>query len=322
MQLAKQAAAILIACALIATLAAPSALAQERAPRVGVVDMSKVLDGYKEFQASDQQYKAFLRERQVQLAERASLRLLNPQELKEYQNLKQVTAPSDEQKRRIEELKAVADTREKELTGLQAVTTPTEEQQKRLAELNDLQEKSNAELAQMEESARAEINQRNKELSDQLNKKIEAVLAAVAKDKRFDLVLAKDAVLYGGLDITDAVLAKLNAPPTGKVAEQLRNPDSLQGWQKVASWSGEAMKSTDAFTVGTPWKIWWNTEPGESGPGNFVISIYNQAGELVGIVANVIGQNTDESVQHKSGTYHLEIDATQRYAVSVWTKSP
>jgi len=209
--LAKQAAAILIACALVATLAAPSALAQERSPRLGVVDMSKVLDQYKEFQASDQQYKAFLRERQMQLAERASVRLLNPEEIKEYQNLKQVTAPSEEQKRRMDELKAVAESREKEFSALQAVTGPSEEQQQRLAELNELQEKSSPELAKMEESAREEINQRNKELSDKLNKSIEAALAAVAKDKRLDSVFTKDAVLYGGLDITDAVLAKLNA---------------------------------------------------------------------------------------------------------------
>ena len=209
--MAKQAAAILIACALVATLAAPSALAQERSPRLGVVDMSKVLDQYKEFQASDQQYKAFLRERQMQLAERASVRLLNPEEIKEYQNLKQVTAPSEEQKRRMDELKAVAESREKEFSALQAVTGPSEEQQQRLAELNELQEKSSPELAKMEESAREEINQRNKELSDKLNKSIEAALAAVAKDKRLDSVFTKDAVLYGGLDITDAVLAKLNA---------------------------------------------------------------------------------------------------------------
>jgi Skp family chaperone for outer membrane proteins len=189
----------------------PAALAQAQEPRVGVVDMAKVLEGYKEFQDSDQQYKTFLAERQQQLQERMAVRLLSEEELKEYQNLKAVAAPADEQKKRLEQLRAVAETRENELNTLSRLPSPSEEEKKRLSDLKAVADKSSAEIEQLQKRLSDEINARNKELSEKLNQKIEAALAAVAKDKRVDLILAKDAVLYGGRDLTDEVLTKLNA---------------------------------------------------------------------------------------------------------------
>lgn len=204
-------AAVLVMSLVLLALLIPAALAQAQEPRVGVVDMAKVLEGYKEFQDSDQQYKTFLAERQQQLQERMAVRLLSEEELKEYQNLKAVAAPADEQKKRLEQLRAVAETRENELNTLSRLPSPSEEEKKRLSDLKAVADKSSAEIEQLQKRLSDEINARNKELSEKLNQKIEAALAAVAKDKRVDLILAKDAVLYGGRDLTDEVLTKLNA---------------------------------------------------------------------------------------------------------------
>jgi outer membrane protein len=204
--------AFLVVSLMLAALVAPSAVAQQQTPKLGVVDMAKVLDEYKEFKDADAEYKKLLAARQAQLQDRMAVRLLSADELKEYQNLQAVVAPSDEQKKRMEQLRAVAQTREDELTGLQRVTSPTEDQKKRLAELQGLGDKSSQEISQLQQRLSDEINARNKELSEKLNKKIEAALEAVAKDKRMDYILAKDAVLYGGRDLTNEVLAKLNAP--------------------------------------------------------------------------------------------------------------
>jgi Skp family chaperone for outer membrane proteins len=203
--------AALTASLILLALVASGAAAQQQEPRLGVVDMAKVLDGYKEFKSSDAEYKAFLTERQQQLQERMSVRMLGDDEMKEYQNLKSVTAPTAEQKQRLEQLRAVAETREKELTDLQSVASPTDEQKKRMADLAAVADKSTKEIEDLQKRLSDEINQRNKELSEKLNSRIESALAAVAKDKRVDFILAKDAVLYGGRDLTDDVLAKLNA---------------------------------------------------------------------------------------------------------------
>lgn len=208
-ELAKQVACLVVAL-MIAALVAPFALAQEQAPRLGVVDMAKVLEGYTEFQASDAEYKQFLRDRQGQLQQRMSVRLLRDDELKEYQNLTSVVAPTDDQKRRLEELRALAEKRENELNGLSRLSDPTPEEKQRLTELQAVADKADEEISGLQQRLADEINQRNKELSEKLNQKIEAALAAVAREKRVDYILSKDAVLYGGRDLTDEVLAKLN----------------------------------------------------------------------------------------------------------------
>jgi len=202
----------LVVSGVIVALAATAALAQEpeRPVRMGVVDIAKVLDEYREFQESDAEYKQFLRERQQQLQERMSVRLLLEEELREYRNLKALAAPTEEQKRKIEQLRAVAEARHNELDALLRVAGPTDEQKQRLGELQALADKADQEIIELQKRLSEEINQRNKELSERLNQKIEAALAAVAREKRLDFILAKDSVLYGGRDVTEDVLAKLN----------------------------------------------------------------------------------------------------------------
>lgn len=201
---------VCLALSLIVVSSALAATADDRPARIGVAEMSKVLEGYKEYLDSEKIYRDFLDERQSRLTERSGLRLLTADELKEYQSVKAVAAPTDAQKKRIEELKAEAEKRESELKGLQALTAPTDEQKKRTAELQALADKSATEIQAMQESMGKEIGDRNKELSEKLNKKIEAAFAAVAKDKRLDIILNRENVLYGGINVTTEVLAKLN----------------------------------------------------------------------------------------------------------------
>lgn len=206
----KLTAAMVIACAAIAGMAAPHALAQERALRVGMLDIVKIQDQFKEFQQATAQFNAFARERQAEVIERAGLRLLNADELKEYQNLKAVVAPSEEQKLRIEQIRAVAETRENELKMLQTAANPTDEQKKRLAELDNLAQASQPEIDALRERVGKEIDDRRGELSERLRQKIDSAAAAVMKEKRIDLVLDKQ-IVFGGVDVTGDVLAKLNA---------------------------------------------------------------------------------------------------------------
>jgi Skp family chaperone for outer membrane proteins len=206
-------AAVLALVIAVAALAASAAQAQAAPPKIGVVDMTKVLEGYKEFQESDKIYKDFLRERQEQLQDRMSVSLLSETELKEYQNIKAATAPTQEQKQRLEQLKAVADARQNELDTLSRAATTTDAQKQRLAELRAMSDKSSADIAQLQQRISDEIAKRNKELSENLNKKIEAALSAIAADKHLDYILAKDAVLFGGTDVTADVLTRLNPAP-------------------------------------------------------------------------------------------------------------
>jgi hypothetical protein len=80
---------------------------------------------------------------------------------------------------------------------------------------------------------------------------------------------------------------------------------------------GEGAKNTEAFTVGHNWMVSWETKPGEFS-GNFQVFLYSAAdNSIAGTVANVMGKNTDHSMEYSPGTYYLQINADQPYALSV-----
>jgi len=91
-------------------------------------------------------------------------------------------------------------------------------------------------------------------------------------------------------------------------------------WQKVAQWSGNGIKSTPTFTVGSEWAIEWATQPGEYGDTNFQIFIESTDGGLVDLAANIIGRGHDTSYYHEAGTYYLKINSGQPWNVAVWEK--
>lgn len=93
-----------------------------------------------------------------------------------------------------------------------------------------------------------------------------------------------------------------------------------RSWVQVATWSGNGIKSTPAFTVGDEWAIEWATQPGQYGDMNFAIITKGTDGSWAGLDANIIGVGNDVSYHYEAGTYYLEINSGQPWAVSIWDK--
>lgn len=81
--------------------------------------------------------------------------------------------------------------------------------------------KTQTELQMMAEQMRLEIEPEAKKLEADSNKRSEEVetnikqaIDAVAKENKYDLILTEEAVLYGGTDVSDLVLKKLNPTTT------------------------------------------------------------------------------------------------------------
>jgi|GEM_PF-2780265 len=87
----------------------------------------------------------------------------------------------------------------------------------------------------------------------------------------------------------------------------------------VVGWSGNSIKNTETFHVSSDeWKLTWDTKPGEYGPMNFQIYVYNSDGTLKSVAANVIGESLDYSIIRGSGDYYLSINTAQPYTIGVW----
>jgi len=57
-----------------------------------------------------------------------------------------------------------------------------------------------------------------------ITESFETAVKAVAEEKKLALVIRKEMVLHGGLDITSDVIAKLNAAPAPKVSMEAQPP--------------------------------------------------------------------------------------------------
>lgn len=100
--------------------------------------------------------------------------------------------------------------REKEIISLQEeLKKPISEEAKRRKEAT-IQAKIEELQAYQQEVTQALANKRKK-LEDEINLKIKNIIKEIAKEKKINLVLDKDVVIYGedALDITDEVIMRI-----------------------------------------------------------------------------------------------------------------
>lgn len=80
------------------------------------------------------------------------------------------------------------------------------------AELKKMLEQFQKDLSEREQQGNDLEDKKKRELDDLSAKfrvKVDDAIKAVAKDKKLDVVVAKEAVLFGGIDITDDVIKKI-----------------------------------------------------------------------------------------------------------------
>lgn len=99
-------------------------------------------------------------------------------------------------------------------------------------------------------------------------------------------------------------------------------PAKTQEPVTIASWSGSSTKNTETFHVPSKeWTISWDTKPGKSGDGNFIVYVYdaNNPKVVSQVAANVIGASDESTIMRGEGDYYLAITTTQPYDITVST---
>ncbi|MBI6545306.1 MAG: OmpH family outer membrane protein [Cyanobacteria bacterium NC_groundwater_1444_Ag_S-0.65um_54_12] len=104
------------------------------------------------------------------------------------------------------EFRAKAEAYQRELLEKNQVLQRAQQDGKPKGELEKLTKQFENEL----KPKKAAVEALDKKLSAQLRKKIEVAIAAVAAARQIPVVVDKQVVLYGGADLTDEVLQKLN----------------------------------------------------------------------------------------------------------------
>jgi outer membrane protein len=104
------------------------------------------------------------------------------------------------------EFKRKAEAYQKEFLEKNRLLQEAQRAGKSKAEIEKMTKKFEAELKPKKEA----VEELDKEMSAKLKKQIEIAIQDVAKAKGYAVVVDKQVVLYGGEDITDDVLKKLN----------------------------------------------------------------------------------------------------------------
>jgi len=201
---------VAVAGMLLALGPAVSAVAAEAAGW-GVVDRERLEAEYRGMQEAGREFQELARIQQQQLQQQYKTRLLYDEEKLEFLDLSHTAAPTEAREKRLSELEQLSDQREQQLTQLRQNKQRTPQQEEEYKRLNDLYEKRTNDLATLQAQLQQERQAKGQALMKQVTESIAQAAKAVAEEKKLTIVLHKEVVLYGGVDVTDEVLEKLNA---------------------------------------------------------------------------------------------------------------
>jgi len=179
---------------------------------IAKVQLGKIQGEYLELRSAQGDLDKWLQAQRAYLDELVGFAFLSAEHFDEAAAILQKGAEAtDQEKKRLEELRGVSDAkdqRQRELLA-NAQRTPQEED-----EFNSLREVYNARQKQLEDKGKrvvAELEGRRQRAVSGLMKKVQEAIQAEAQAQAFTYVLDADVVFFGGTDITDSVLSRLNA---------------------------------------------------------------------------------------------------------------
>jgi len=175
----------------------------------GKVDLGQI---YKcpRVEQSNQEIQNLLNLLRTRLEIRQANRLLSEQELTELQTLREKQNPTEADKARIKALEDLAKQKDGQLRDLAQKKDPTDQERAALAELQARDAAANKSLDELSKAYEKQLQEKQTQISEKLKGEILAAVKAVAEAQNLSFVVDQQAVLYGGIDITAAVLDKLS----------------------------------------------------------------------------------------------------------------
>lgn len=197
--------------AVVILMGAMAAMAADEAPKIGVVDTDKVYKEAPRVKQYTEELNTFKNDLAVKLDVRSRNLMLTEDEIKELVDLHaKGAAATDQDKARIKTLEDTERTKDDEFKSLQNNTNLNDQQKARMKELQDMQQKSKDTGNALSKDYESRLQTKMQELSDKADADVLDVIKKIAETKGLSTVMVKAAILYGGSDITDEVIGKLD----------------------------------------------------------------------------------------------------------------
>ncbi|MFO8081733.1 MAG: OmpH family outer membrane protein [Armatimonadota bacterium] len=220
----------------LAAICASTALAQEEATdaKIAVVSLARVQANYGQLRAQEQDLGQWLEGRRAYHDRLTNFVFLPSADFEEALELMRKPQPlSDEDQARLDELQSISDANEERYAELRARTERTPEEAAEFNALQDMYDASAEKLQTVQQNIMEELTDRRESALAGLMDTVEDAIGLTAEAGGYDLVIDADMVFYGGVDITDDVLARLNGDdeqPADADADA-ENGDGEQGEQ-------------------------------------------------------------------------------------------
>ena len=146
-----------------------------------------------------------------ELEEMTRLRFLTPAEIQELQNLRAKATATDGEKNRIRELEDKSSKLDKEYQELAMVEKPSTVQGDRLKALTQARENASTKVQEEAEKKTLALQKLEGQMLEAMQSRILKVVEQVAKGEGVSVVIDRQAILYGGQDLTQDVLKKLGS---------------------------------------------------------------------------------------------------------------
>ncbi|MCL5103953.1 MAG: OmpH family outer membrane protein [Armatimonadetes bacterium] len=186
------------------------ALAADPELKVGVVDVEKV---YKDAPRL-KQYTEELNKYREGLGRKLELRsqnmMLSEEEVKELIDLSTKEGANDKDTARIKALKDAERAKDDELKQLQGTKDLKDQDKARLNELQAIRKKSEDTGTALTKDYDGLLQSKMQEVNGKAETEVRDAITKVASAKGLTLVVAKEAVLFGGNDVTDKVIDELS----------------------------------------------------------------------------------------------------------------
>ena len=202
---------VLLVCAVVlAGMVGSGAWAAAPEPKIGVVDGRKIDDNAPRVKQYMEELDAMANLLKTKLDIRAQNMMLDENEINELISLKTKDKPTDADSARIKVLTETERAKDDELKKLQEAKDINDQQKARLQELMNLQQKSKDMGNALTKDYDGQYQSKAVELQGKIDTDVRAAVAKVAETRGLTLVFDKAVVVYGGIDITDDVVARLD----------------------------------------------------------------------------------------------------------------
>jgi len=193
--------------------------AQTAAPavRIAVVNVKQINDVYVKVEVGRDDTQEWARQQQDYLDElRNKYVYLGQDAFDEVVQILRQTRPLPAKSvKRERELRQVNDQNEERFLELQAKLDRTPQEQDEFNRLQASVEEREKQLKTIMVDLQKQLDARQQQVYDRVMSRVQEAITQVAAEGGFQLVLNKLVVVYGGDDITDAVLEKLTGKPAG-----------------------------------------------------------------------------------------------------------